>query len=170
VIRTERLLLRPLEADDLAPLHQIMSDPRAMRFWDRPAYTSLDETRALLALFMADAPDRHLEYAVEADGRFIGRVGMWKPHEIGYIFSPAVWGRGFAFEATFALIEQVWARYPDAACLTAEVDPRNAASIRLLHRLGFGQTRVEEKNFLYGETEWCDTAYFELPRPQSCNR
>jgi RimJ/RimL family protein N-acetyltransferase len=141
-----------------------------MRFWDRPAHETLEETRALLALFMADAPDRHLEYAVEANGRFVGRVGMWKPYEIGYIFSPAVWGRGYAFEATSALIDEIWMRFPDAAALTADVDPRNAASIRLLERLGFSQTGFEQKNFLYGETEWCDTAYFELPRPQSCSR
>lgn len=136
-----------------------------MRHWDRPAFTALEDSRKLLRQFMADAPKQHLEYAVDLDGQLIGRVGMWKRYEIGYIFAPRVWGRGYAFEATSALIGAIWSQYPDARKLTAEADPRNTASIRLLERLGFAQTGFEARNFLYGEDEWCDTAYFALPRP-----
>ncbi len=167
MIRTQRLVLRPLRADDLSALHAIFSDPRAMRYWDRPAWDDEQSTRELLAAFMKDAPDAHVEYAVERDGALIGRVGMWRCHEIGYILHPDHWEHGFATEAVAALIADVWPRFPGARTLTAELDPRNAGSVRVLEKLGFRQTGFEEKNFLYGADEWCDTAYFELARPES---
>ena len=164
MIRTKRLLLRPLQPQDLLPLHAILSDPKAMRYWDRPAHTALEDSRKLLEAFMRDAPDQHLEYAVTLDGAFIGRVGMWKRFEVGFLFAPAHWGRGYATEATKALIDRVFERFPDAPELTAEVDPRNIGSCRVVEKLGFVLRRVGEKDFLYGGTEWCDTAYYALPR------
>lgn len=164
MIRTKRLLLRPLQLQDLLPLHAILSDPKAMRYWDRPAHTALEDSRKLLEAFTRDAPDQHLEYAVTLDRAFIGRVGMWKRFEVGFLFAPAHWGRGYATEATKALIDRVFERFPDAQELTAEVDPRNIGSCRVLEKLGFVLRRVGEKDFLYGGTEWCDTAYYALPR------
>ncbi len=165
MIDTGRLRLRPLRADDLHPLHAIFSDPRAMRYWDRPAWDEIDQTRALLEAFMKDAPQEHLEYAVEKDGACIGRVGMWKRWEVGYILAPKHWGQGYGSEATTALIAEIWHRFPEAQRLTAEIDPRNAGSARLLEKLGFACTGTEERNFRYGPDEWCDTAYYALDRP-----
>jgi RimJ/RimL family protein N-acetyltransferase len=45
--------------------------------------------------------------------------------------------------------------------LIADVDPRNAASIRLLERLGFCETHRATKTILVGE-RWCDSVYFAL--------
>lgn len=164
-ILTERLVLRPLRADDLDPLHAIFSNPEAMRYWDRPAWDDRDHSARLLEAFMRDAPDQHLERAIELDGRFIGRVGMWKRFEVGYILSPAHWGQGYATEALAALIPHVFAAFPEAEQLTAEVDPRNIGSRKVLQKCGFTLAHVEERNFLYGDSEWCDTAYYVLPRP-----
>ena len=164
MIATARLVLRPLRAGDLDALHAILSDPRAMRYWDRPAFRSVEESRALLDAFMREAPDQHVEYAVDLKGRCIGRVGMWKRFEIGFILSPEHWGKGYATEAVAALIAECFARFPEAGALTAEVDPRNTGSQRVLEKLGFVLRRIGDRDFLYGGTEWCDTAYYALPR------
>ncbi len=164
MIRTERLLLRPFRADDLDALHAMYSDPQVMRYWDRPADGDPEKTRASLDGFLREAPDEHLEYAVERDGVLIGRVAMFRRYEIGYMFAPAHWGAGLATEALQALVAAAFARFPEADALTAEIDPRNTASARLLQRLGFVCTGTAEKNFLYGDTEWCDTAYYALSR------
>lgn len=165
LITTPRLILRPLRQDDLDPLHAIFSDPVAMRYWDRPEWDDRERTARLLAAFMRDAPDQHMERAIECDGQFIGRVAMWKRFEVGYILSPAHWGKGYATEALVALIPHLFANFPDADHLTAEVDPRNTGSRLVLKKCGFTCTHVEERNFLYGDSEWCDTAYYMLPRP-----
>jgi len=166
VIRTQRLLLRPARIDDLEPLHAVFSDPDAMRYWDRPAYDDIELTRRFLTGLMTQDPSRSLDLIVERDGRCIGKVGMWRLAEIGYILHPAHWGQGLAFEALSALLPVLFERFPNEQAFRAECDPRNRASIALLTKLGFRKVREEKANFLYGETEWCDTAYFELMRPK----
>ena len=52
----------------------------------------------------------------------------------------------------------------DIERVTADVDPRNTASLALLHRLGFAETHRAARTWLVGE-EWCDSVYLALPRP-----
>jgi RimJ/RimL family protein N-acetyltransferase len=47
--------------------------------------------------------------------------------------------------------------------LTADVDPENAASIRLLQRLGFVRTGFGERTWNVGGV-WKDSLYFALSR------
>lgn len=160
-IRTPRLCLRPARPTDLEALHAVLSDPRAMRYWSRPAHDDIALTRRFLSGLMA-ADD---EYVIDRDGRCIGKAGLWQGSELGYILHPDHWGQGLASEALSALLPRVWQRRPDLSEITAEVDPRNLASCRLLARLGFVHLRTERRNFLYDGREWCDTAYFALARP-----
>ena len=164
MIRTARLTLRQGRAEDLEPLHEIFSDARAMRYWDRPRYTDISETQRFLDGFMRDDPETRFEFIVEYQGRCIGKAGMWKRPEIGYILHPDCWGIGLAHEALSAILPAAFQAFPTLDALTAEVDPRNSRSSGLLTKLGFRQTGLEEKNFLYGDSEWCDTAYFRLNR------
>jgi RimJ/RimL family protein N-acetyltransferase len=166
LIRTARLTLRPARADDLHPLHAIFSDPQTMRYWDRPPHDDIAQTQRFLDGFMHGDPSQREEYILDLDGLCIGKAGCWRKAELGYILAREHWGKGYAHEACAALVPRCFARFPDAAELTAEVDPRNLRSIQLLERLGFRHVRTEERNFLYGDQEWCDTAYFACPRPQ----
>jgi len=50
-----------------------------------------------------------------------------------------------------------------ARLLTADVDPENAASIRLLERLGFLRTGFAERTWNVGG-EWKDSLYYGLSR------
>ena len=62
-----------------------------------------------------------------------------------------------------AVIARVEAAYPALPQLTAEVDPRNAASLRLLAKLGFQETHREERTLLWKD-EWCDSVWLARPR------
>lgn len=161
MIETARLTLRRARISDLEPLHQIMSDPRAMRYWDRPAFDDIALTETFLRGLMDDVAGQ-MEFIVVCDGQCIGKAGLWREYEIGYILHPDYWNRGYGFEALTALVAEIRAQRPNLPHLTAEIDPRNLASHRLLDKLGFVHLRTEERNFLYGGTEWCDTAYFKL--------
>lgn len=136
-----------------------------MRYWSRPPHSSVDETRSFLEHMMqCDAPDVD-EYVIEHQGRCIGKAGCWRAPEVGYLLHRDHWGKGFATEALQAVIPRCFAKFAEAPELTAECDPRNRASVALLRRLGFRHLKTVEKDFLYGESDWCDTAYFALPRP-----
>lgn len=166
-IVTPRLVLRRARPSDLHDLHAVMSHPEAMRYWSTPPHDDIAQTREFLEAVMAGTPDDSDDFMVElpaAGGRLIGKVGCWRAPEIGYILHPDFWGRGLAREALEAILPHVFARFPVDA-LTADVDPRNAVSLRLLARLGFHETGRAERTLKVGD-EWCDSVYLALPRPR----
>ncbi|OYX34589.1 MAG: hypothetical protein B7Z01_05345 [Brevundimonas subvibrioides] len=136
VIHTERLVLRHARLDDVAAFHAILSNPVAMRWWSSLPHASVEETRTWVE-------------------------GMMTP-DVGYILHPDAWGQGLAREAVGAAIDHVFAeRMTDIA--TADVDPENPGSIRLLERLGFTRTGSAERTWNIGG-EWKDSLYFALTR------
>jgi RimJ/RimL family protein N-acetyltransferase len=166
-IRTARLLLRRAVPDDLAAFHEMMSDPRAMRYWSRPEHETIEETQGFVAHLCGCPENGGDDWVMDLGGRAIGKAGAWKPTEVGFLLHPDHWGMGYAFEAMAALIPVLFARH-DVPALTAEVDPRNAASLRLLERLGFRETGRAERTLLWRD-EWCDSVYLALPRPPAGN-
>jgi RimJ/RimL family protein N-acetyltransferase len=160
-LRTARLVLRQAVWEDCDALHRVMSDPRAMRYWSRPEHTTLEETRHWLGFLVDQAPDSR-DWLIEKDGLVIGKAGAWQLPEVGFILHPDHWGQGLAGEAMVAVIAALEAEFP-AMELTAEVDPRNAASLRLLARLGFHETHRAERTLLWRD-EWCDSVYLARPR------
>ena len=161
-IRTDRLVLRHARPGDLADLHAILSDPGAMRWWSTLPHTSLDETQAWLDGMIAGNAAGSDDYVIERDGVAIGKAGFYRMPDIGYILHPDHQGQGFAFEALTAVIAHVFATGP-VDTLTADVDPENAASIRLLERLGFQQTGSAERTWNIGG-DWKDSLYYGLTR------
>lgn len=162
-IRTERLLLRRARAGDLDDIHAVLSDPRAMRYWSTPPHETIDQTRQWLDDMIAAPAEISDEFVVEFAGGVVGKIGCWQLPEIGFIFHPRVWGRGIAGEALRAVVPWIFGRHALPA-ITADVDPRNAASLALLARAGFRETGRAERTWLVAG-EWCDSIYLELRRP-----
>jgi RimJ/RimL family protein N-acetyltransferase len=160
---TARLKLRRAAPDDLAAFHEILSNPAAMRFWSSPPHPDVARTQAWLDSMMADGPPLSDDFAIELEGRVIGKAGCWRLPEIGYILHPAYWGQGFATEACRAVIAHVFDTY-DVEAITADVDPRNEASLRLLERLGFVETGRATATYEI-EGEISDSVYLALARP-----
>lgn len=161
-ILTPRLKLRTARPDDLDAIHAILSDPEATAFWSTPPHTDLGQTEAWLAGMIDNGP-RQPDFVIERDGVVIGKAGFWKLPEIGYILHRDHWGQGFAGEAAEAAIDHVFAT-TDLETLTADVDPENAASIRLLERLGFVRTGFAERTWNIAGA-WKNSFYYGLSRP-----
>ena len=160
-IRTSRLILRSARPDDLEAMHAVLSDPSATRWWSTPPHETLEQTRLWMDDMIANGPD-HPDFVIELDGRVIGKAGFYALPDIGYILHPDTWGRGFAAEAAVAAIDHVFAAH-DVATLTADVDPENAASIRLLERLGFTLTGSGNSTWNVGGA-WKDSLFYALTR------
>lgn len=161
-IRTERLLLRRAREDDLAAMHRILSDRHAMRYWWCLPHSDLDQTREWLGGMIAAGPEESADFIIELDGAAIGKVGCRRVPDIGYILHPDHWGKGYAREALAAVITHVFTHF-DVPAIKADIDPRNAASIRLIERLGFELSGQAERTWRVGE-EYCDSVYYELKR------
>ncbi len=159
-LRTERLVLRPACSGDLDALHAIMRQPRAMAYWSTPPHDTLAQTADFLDGMMTIPPGEGEDFAIEHQGRMIGKAGLYRFPDIGYILDPDHWGRGLMREALTAVIARAIAVH-GLPRIQADVDPRNAASLRLLAWLGFRETDRQARTWLVGE-EWCDSVYLVL--------
>ena len=160
-IQTKRLLLRRLDAGDVAALHVIMSDADAMAFWSTLPHATFAQTEEWLADAIAsvDAGESD-DYAVVHDGVLVGKAGLWKGNELGMLFAPSVWGTGIAREAVEAVLAR--ARSRGVKSIMADVDPRNVRAVTFLTRLGFMTTGEAKRTYKIGDL-WTDSVYLELP-------
>jgi RimJ/RimL family protein N-acetyltransferase len=161
ILETERLVLRRMMRYDAPALHTMLSDPETMRYWSTPPHPTIAETEAWVAegLGAMARGDGHDFVVLESD-RLIGRVAFWMGNEIGFLFSRAVWGKGYAQEAMNAVLRYGFDQLGFKS-VRADVDPENARSLKLLERVGFQRTGFAEKTFKIGE-RWVDSVYLEL--------
>jgi [ribosomal protein S5]-alanine N-acetyltransferase len=141
---TERLAIRQLEPQDAPELARI-SDVPAVSQW--MAFMEggfpLEKAQALIA--SQDATKEYFFAVRLPDGTLIGAMGVIDHPdgtiEVGYWFGVDYQGRGYAFEALRAILDQI-AADPALAPrpIFAETRPDNAASIRLLMKMGFYAT------------------------------
>ncbi|AWW75171.1 GNAT family N-acetyltransferase [Erythrobacter sp. KY5] len=170
-LTTPRFTLRPLRREDAAALFPTMSDDDVSLYLTRPAFTSEEE---LWGWFADPDWNGRTWIAEDAGGDVAGRFVAFPAHEkgveeVGYITATHRTREGVARECMEALIRHLFtAAIEDAGArkLTAEVDTRNAASVRLLEALGFtreGHLREHESThaglcdiYLYGllRSEW----------------
>ena len=160
---TERLILRAARQSDLMDLFAIFSDPRAMQYWSTAPHRTPERTQQNLDRLIASAEEQLTYFVIEMDGRAIGTAGMHKTDEIGFLLHPAYWRQGIVSEAMRTIIPYLF-EVTDHTQLTADADPRNAASVGILKSLGFVETHRAEKTFCI-EGEWSDSVYFALQRP-----
>ena len=165
VIKTERLILRRAQLDDLEDLHAVFSNPEAMRYWDSRPFQAIAQTQSLLDGMISSGPPKSDDFVVEHRGRAIGKAGCWGQGEIGFILHPDSWGMGLAREALEAAIPHIFKTLPIEKLL-ADVDPRNVASLKTLSGLGFVEFARKARTIQVGD-EWCDSVYLELLRPTS---
>jgi ribosomal-protein-alanine N-acetyltransferase len=153
-LHTPRLVLEPLLGAHAAALFPILWDPGTQRWIAEPRATSVadlaarwtrNETRT-----SPDGATAWLGWAVRhaEDGVYIGKldaeVDAHLAPNIGYVFSPAYWGRGYAIEAVSAIITHLIAH--GVTELHATVTVGNDASCRVLERCGFERRGVLAAN------------------------
>lgn len=170
-IRTDRLLLRPLEPRDAEPMLAYKSLPEVVRY---VPYGPLDlagieeriATRWATTRF--EKPDDAVCLGVEerATGSLVGDVVLfWRSEvdrsgEVGYILDPGYGGRGYATEAVRALL-RVGFDGLGLHRISARIDERNSASTRVVERLGFRQeARLVESSWF--KEEWATLLVYGL--------
>jgi ribosomal-protein-alanine N-acetyltransferase len=167
-LETPRTTLRALAVDDAAALFEIYSGPETMRYWSSPPHADEGRTREMIAAAQRGFEERTtLHWAIERkrDVRVLGTITlMTEPDqpraELGFILGREHWGRGYAGEAQRAVVDFAF-EVLGLRRLEAEADPRNAASVRSLERLGFRQEGLLRERWIVDE-EVSDSAVLAL--------
>lgn len=113
ITETSRLLLCPYEAEDVALLYPIVSDPITMSHYPEPF--SMEKTQAWikrsLELYTSEGFGRY-GVLLKEGGEYIGDVGFFRSVvngndeiDLGYILDKKHWGRGYATEAAQACMD-----------------------------------------------------------------
>jgi RimJ/RimL family protein N-acetyltransferase len=158
-IKTERLVLRESEARDRATVIELNASPEVNTYLGGP------RPRAELERMLPEVPGQHRGwFVVELDGAMIGTIQL-KPHaperpsnrrleagqtELGYLFLPQAWGRGYATEACTAALEWCAGALPGEP-VVLYTQTANARSMRLAAKLGFTEL---ERFEAYGAEQW----------------
>jgi ribosomal-protein-alanine N-acetyltransferase len=93
-------------------------------------------------------------------GQAIGKMGVWRAEEIGFLLGTANWRKGLAEEALRALLSFFFV-HSSYDKITADTDPENKACLGLLKKVGFEVTGFEKNTFQIGEN-WVDSTYLTL--------
>ena len=173
LLETPRLRLRALVDADVPDLFAIFRDPEAMRYWSRPPMTAIAEAEELLRDIEYHATTKTLfEWGIarREDDLVIGTSTIFKIErehrraELGYILRRDHWKRGLANEALTAIVSHAFGTL-ELHRLEADIDPRNAASIRSVERLGFKlEGHLRERFFVAGDVQ--DSLLYGLLAPE----
>lgn len=143
-IETERLLLRKVGLDDAEDVFRYASDPEVTRYLHSQPLRSIEDSRKVVRAATDDyAAGRVRSWGVvhKGDKRLIGTAGFqwWRPESfsanIGYLMAREYWGQGLMPEAVRAVLRFGFERM-QLNRIEARLDPENAASARLLEKVG----------------------------------
>ncbi|HZU87383.1 MAG TPA: GNAT family N-acetyltransferase [Anaerolineaceae bacterium] len=169
-ILTPRLKLRAFRPEDAADLHEYLSDARVYRF--EPGEPISHEEAQQKAERMSVSPN-YWAVELQNERKVIGQVwfchlepGHLMTWELGYILSPFYQRQGYTFEAAGALLRYGFSQW-QIHRVTANCNPENTASWKLLEKLGFRREGLLKEEFFShrdpdGNPIWTDTFVYAL--------
>lgn len=141
-LATERLIMRRLKYEDAEEIfYAYASKHLATKYLSWPTHRSVDDTINFLdyARFAwHEGTDFSYSIRIKESNRLAGSIGAINDAgriQIGYVFSPTQWGRGYATEACKALVSEL-VKHP-VKYIGTIVDLENRKSANVLVKAGF---------------------------------
>jgi len=166
---TPRLLIRAAQDSDAKGLHECFSDPEAMKYWSTPPHTIFAETEQWIRNMTVTPQNGTTDFVivVRSTGTTIGKCGIWGKGalgdvEIGFIIARKYWRKGLISEALSALLPYYFGELGYER-ITADVDPRNEASIASLKKRGFEVVGTRERTWEIAGV-WVDSVDLAIDR------
>jgi [ribosomal protein S5]-alanine N-acetyltransferase len=129
-----------------------------------PPHASIERTKEWMSNMAGSKQNGRTDFiiVVKDGSKAIGKIGVWQDQEIGFLLARDYWGKGLAQEALQAILPHLFERI-GFEHLTADIDPRNKASERLLKKVGFEFDGYQERSMQIGD-EWVDSQYLKLTK------
>jgi len=168
-LTTERLSLRAITTEDASEIFFLRSDKQVLQFLDRAPATSLDDAIQWIRIINeAIVNNESIVWAISLknETKLIGTITFWnikKEHyraEIGYALHPAFQGKGFMQEAMSSVLDYGF-KTMKLHSVEANINPNNAASIKLLEKNNFIREAYHKENYFY-DGRFLDSAIYSL--------
>ena len=152
-IKTDRLILRPLSMADAQDVFKWVSDERVAKYMIYPTYKNIGQVENWLESVQNDNSVYEFGFQRISDGKLIGAGNIRYDQNIdrwifGYNLRFDCWGKGYATEATKAMIEFVRVKF-NARKFASEHCEENIAAGNVMKKCGL-------KFVGYGEFEKLD--------------
>ena len=146
-IRTERLVLRPVSVNDVDAMMDFANDPEWGRYQQVPQPYRSAHAREFLDYYERSDWAVDFCWAIEIRNKYAGAISMHvyevhKTASIGFDLNPRWWRRGLITEAARAVLDEAFTTL-QLRKIWATVDVPNAASIRVLEKLGMEREGVQ---------------------------
>jgi len=170
MIFTERLNVRPFLENDYQDLYEYLSLEETYRF-ERGEPISFDKAKEFAREW---AKGKNFWAAtLKENNKLIGHVSLFperpevfKTWQIGYIFNPAYHNKGYATEASLAVIKYVFYNM-GAHRVVAYCSPDNIPSWKVLEKCGMKREGLLRKDFILNEDKngrpiWLDSYVYGI--------
>lgn len=156
------MIIRRFRPEDRADLFDYLSREEVVRFEPYGVFSREEANQAAEGRSKNDA---FWAVCLKDDGKLIGNIyfakGEFDTWELGYVFHSDYWGKGYAYEAARALMDDAF-RNQNAHRIVAMCNPLNERSWRLLERLGLRREGHLRQNIWFktdekGHPIWNDT-------------
>ncbi len=171
-LRTERLLLRPFQPEDVDDVLAYANDEE----WSRYLFTAVPfpysrrDAEEFIAGRVLARWDRTPTFAIVLDGTVVGGINLGvdaSNHvaEIGYSIARQHWSKGLVTEAARAVIDCGFQTF-ELAKLVARADERNVGSWRVMEKLGMKREDVLRSQGLARDGTRRDEVHYGLLREE----
>ena len=158
VLKTKRLKLRTMCADDVPALKEWMPDPSVYTYWGKGPSKAEKNPELLFENVQKPAKSFHLGIEEVSSGKVIGDLWVYRIENdrmasAGVRIAPACQGKGYGTEALAAMTEFCFT-HTELQRIQAEADVRNMPSQRMLEKCGY----IREGRIRQGKmvNTWCD--------------
>lgn len=147
-LETERLVLRPFQLGDVDDVLAYAQDPEWSRYLKAlPRPYLREHAEQFLARQLLQDRTVHPSWAVVRQGTVIGGINLRFNFEhglaeLGYSIARAHWNKGFCSEAARTVLDAAFSGHGDLNRICARADVRNAASRRVMEKVGMAKEGV----------------------------
>nr|WP_154896490.1 GNAT family protein [Paenibacillus xylanexedens] len=152
---TERLILREIGLDDWESIHTYTISPEVTQYTAWGPNTEQDTTAYIEQVLQSqqEQPRSQFDLAVclKTDGTLVGSVGIYTEGtnaEMGYVMNPQYQGRGYAAEASQALLGLGFNTL-GVHRIYAKCRPNNKASERVMQKIGMKYEGMMREHWFY---------------------
>ncbi|MCB5950674.1 GNAT family N-acetyltransferase [Enterococcus sp. BWT-B8] len=164
---SKRLKIRRFESEDLADVHDYLSDDVVVKYEPYAVHTYDESHRALKKMSHSA---NFWAICLKETGQVIGQIYLSEQEqnswELGYVFNRKFQKQGYASEAVSILLDDVF-NNQGAHRISAMCNPENENSWKLLERAGFRKEGHLLKNVYFnravnGDPLWQDTYLYGM--------
>ncbi|QCR32376.1 GNAT family N-acetyltransferase [Lysinibacillus sp. SGAir0095] len=163
LLESERLLIRQFTMDDVEEVYEYTSNPVVMKYIPEGVMTE-EETKKFI---LENIEVKTEKYAVilKEENRLIGHIAFFRyfgehTYEIGWVFNPEYYNRGFATEAADTILNYGF-RKLKLHRIIATCQPENIPSYRIMEKIGMRREGYFKKCIPH-ELEWWDEYYYAI--------